>query len=171
MKTATFRGTAQNSRPCPGWVARGCGLERPYGRSRGNLASKPAFLPLDSPLPGSKYARRQNGPLNLRPGLQLQPLAQAREEPRTAHSPGPQDAGQSLAASNKRRNRGSRTHATLWTNLSVCNPGARTVRLPVFIRYTGVRGHKSAPGLVAHSSHSHECPHCLWSERPKGTIL
>lgn len=49
--------------------------------------------------------------------------------------------GQWPVTSNKRRNRGSRTRAAaaVWTNLSVCNPGGRTVRLPVFIRYTGVR--------------------------------
>lgn len=169
VKTATFRGTAQNSRLCPGWVTRGCGLESPYGRSGGNLASKPVFLPLDSPLPYSKYAWRQNGPLNLRPGLQLQPTGASPR--RTADRALSRTAGQSPVASNKRRNRGSRTRATLWTNLSVCNPGARTVRPPVFIRYTGMRAHKSAPELVAHSSHSHERPHCLWSERPKGTIL
>lgn len=123
-RTARCQSTAQNSHHCAGSVARGRGLERPYGRSRGNQANKPALLPLDSAFPGSKYARCQSGPLS------WSRRVKNRRDSRWWQAT---------------KGKGLQDTCTVWTN-SVRSPGVRTRRLPVFVRMACAPVHASASG-------------------------
>lgn len=72
-------------------------------------------------------------------------------------------------ASHERRNRGSRTRATGWTNLSDCDPGAHSLSLLVFVRYKLARSQVHAPAGGPQRTPPHEC-HYRWPGMPKGMI-
>lgn len=140
MRTARYCCSAPEQLPLPPGL-RGARLEPdcPYRRPRGNLASKPALLSPDSAFPSSKLALGQNKPLQPLPCFGLQTLSECLKSLRPSPRRGPQDEGPSRVASNKRRTWGSGTRAARWTNRSDSNPGARSPRLLVFVRYSGVR--------------------------------
>lgn len=136
---------------------------RAFTREPGEEASSPARCTLPSQALNTQGATMS--PSTFAPASNSSLCKERLKNPR--HSQGPKDAGQLPVAGNKRRNQGSRTRAALWTNLSVCNPGARRARQPVLLDTQGC----AQVGWWPHGSHSHECLHCLWSGRPKGTIV